>query len=220
MVYASSAATYGDGAQGFDDDFSLAALERLRPLNLYGWTKHAFDLLVAKTLLARREQPPQWAGLKFFNVYGPNEGHKGPMQSVAAQMWPKAARGEPVSLFKSHRADYADGGQERDFVYVRDAAEVVAWLVAHESVNGVFNLGSGVARSFKALAEAVFSAAGQTPRIDYVETPAAIRDHYQYFTRADMTRLRAAGYTAEPTSLEEGVADYVQSYLARPDPYR
>jgi ADP-L-glycero-D-manno-heptose 6-epimerase len=142
------------------------------------------------------------------------------MSSVAAQIWPKAARGEAVSLFKSHREGYADGGQQRDFVYVRDAADVVAWLVAHEAVNGVYNLGSGTARSFKDLAEAVFKAAGQPAKITYVDTPRAIRDHYQYFTQAEMGRLKTAGYTAPLTSLEDGVADYVQTYLAKPDPYR
>jgi ADP-L-glycero-D-manno-heptose 6-epimerase len=219
LIYASSAATYGDGGLGFTDRDDLDWLAALRPLNAYGWSKALFDIFAARQA-ARDYAPPQWVGLKFFNVYGPNEGHKGPMQSVAAQMWPKVARGGAVSLFKSHHAAYADGGQKRDFVYVRDAAEIVAWLLTHESVNGIYNLGSGVARSFNDLAEAVFRAADQTPQINYVETPPAVRDHYQYFTQADMTRLKAAGYTAEPTSLEEGVADYVQSFLARSDPYR
>ena len=219
LIYASSAATYGDGALGFADRDDLDSLIALRPLNAYGWSKALFDIFAVREA-ARGSAPPQWVGLKFFNVYGPNEGHKGPMKSVAAQIWPKVAAGEAVSLFKSHRKDYADGGQQRDFVYVRDAADVVAWLVAHETINGVFNLGSGVARSFKDLAEAVFKAAGQPANIAYVDTPPAIRDHYQYFTQAEMGRLKAAGYTAELTSLEDGVADYVQTYLARPDPYR
>jgi ADP-L-glycero-D-manno-heptose 6-epimerase len=219
LIYASSAATYGDGAQGFADRDDLDSLIALRPLNAYGWSKALFDIFAVRQA-ARDYAPPQWVGLKFFNVYGPNEAHKGPMQSVAAQIWPKAAKGETVSLFKSHREGYADGGQRRDFVYVRDAAEIVAWLVAHESVNGVYNLGSGAARSFKDLAEAVFRAAGQPANITYVDTPPAIREHYQYFTQAEMGRLKAAGYTAELTSLEDGVADYVQTYLARPDPYR
>ncbi len=219
LIYASSGATYGDGGQGFADRDDLNSLMALRPLNAYGWSKALFDIYAVRQA-ARDFAPPQWAGLKFFNVYGPNEGHKGPMSSVAAQIWPKVARGEAVSLFKSHREGYADGGQQRDFVYVRDAADVVAWLLAHETVSGVYNLGSGVARSFKDLAQAVFRAAGQPAKITYVDTPPAIRAHYQYFTQAEMGRLRAAGYTAELTSLEDGIADYVQSYLARPDPYR
>ena len=219
LIYASSAATYGDGAQGFSDPDDLDWLIGLRPMNPYGWSKALFDIFAVRQA-ARDYAPPQWAGLKFFNVYGPNEGHKGAMKSVAAQIWPKAAKGETVSLFKSHRADYADGGQLRDFVYVRDIADMVAWLVAHETVNGVYNAGSGVARSFNDMAGAVFKAAGQTPRIDYIDTPAVIRDRYQYFTEADMTRLKAAGYTAELTSLEDGVADYVHTYLAGSDPYR
>jgi ADP-L-glycero-D-manno-heptose 6-epimerase len=204
---------------GFADHDDLASLTALRPLNTYGWSKALFDIFAVRQA-ARDYAPPQWAGLKFFNVYGPNEAHKGAMRSVAGQIWPSAAKGEAVSLFKSHRADYSDGGQKRDFVYVRDAAEVVAWLVANEAVNGVYNVGSGVARSFNDLAELVFKAAGQTPRIAYVDTPAAIRDRYQYFTQAAMTRLRTAGYAAPMTSLEDGVADYVQTYLATDDPYR
>jgi ADP-L-glycero-D-manno-heptose 6-epimerase len=219
LIYASSAATYGAGEQGFADRDDLDSLVALRPLNPYGWSKALFDIFAVRQA-ARDYAPPQWVGLKFFNVYGPNEAHKGSMSSVAAQIWPKAARGESVSLFKSHREGYADGGQQRDFVYVRDAADLVAWLVAHEAVNGVYNLGSGTARSFKDLAEAVFRAAGQPAKITYIDTPPAIRDHYQYFTQAEMGRLQAAGYTAPLTSLEDGVADYVQSYLAKPDPYR
>lgn len=219
LIYASSAATYGDGAHGFADREDLDWLKGLRPLNAYGWSKALFDIFAVREA-ARGLAPPQWAGLKFFNVYGPNEGHKGAMQSVAAHIWPKAARGEAVSLFKSHRPDVPDGGQKRDFVYVRDAAEVTAWLLANPGVNGVYNLGSGVARSFKDLAEAVFRAAGQPPKITYVDTPVAIRDRYQYFTQADMTRLKAAGYAAPLTGLDDGVADYVHAYLAAPDPYR
>ena len=219
FVYASSAATYGDGAQGFVDDNALPALINLRPLNAYGWSKALFDVFAVRQA-ARDYAPPQWAGLKFFNVYGPNEEHKGPMKSVIAQIWPKAGHGKPVGLFKSQREGYADGGQLRDFVYVRDVGDVAAWLLANEQVNGVFNLGSGKARSFKDLAEAVFRAAGQTPRIEYFDMPEALREKYQYFTEADLTRLRAAGYVAPMTSLEDGVTDYVQSYLSKPDPYR
>jgi ADP-L-glycero-D-manno-heptose 6-epimerase len=219
FIYASSAATYGDGAQGFFDRDDLDSLAALRPLNTYGWTKALFDVFAARQA-ARDDAPPQWAGLKFFNVYGPNEEHKGPMRSVVAQIWPKVAAGETVRLFKSFRADVADGEQKRDFVYVRDAAEVTAWLVANPNVNGIYNLGSGVARSFNDLASAVFQATNREPSIAYVEPPAAITRHYQYYTQADMTRLRSAGYNAALTSLEDGVADYVTTYLAADDPYR
>jgi ADP-L-glycero-D-manno-heptose 6-epimerase len=219
LIYASSAATYGDGALGFKDEDDLQSLARLRPLNAYGWSKALFDLY-ARREASRGHAPRQWAGLKFFNVYGPNEYHKGTMKSVAAQIWPTARTGRTVTLFKSHNPDYSDGGQMRDFVYVKDVEAVVAWLLAHEAVCGVFNLGSGQARSFRALAEATFQAAGHAPKIAYVDTPELIRDKYQYFTEADMTRLRAAGYDRPFTSLESGIADYVSSYLAKDDPYR
>jgi ADP-L-glycero-D-manno-heptose 6-epimerase len=158
--------------------------------------------------------------LKFFNVYGPNEAHKGAMASVACQMWPKVAAGEPVSLFKSHRPDYADGGQLRDFVYVRDAAAVVEWLLDHEHVTGIYNLGSGQARSFADLATAVFTAAGREPQIVYRPMPEEIRDRYQYFTEADMSRLYAAGWNRPFTTLEAGVGEYVTRHLSQPDPHR
>ena len=218
LVYASSAATYGDGALGFDDDNALDALAALRPLNAYGWSKAMFDLFAAREA-ARGLAPPQWAGLKFFNVYGPNEHHKGSMKSVAAQIWPDVAAGRTVRLFKSHRPDYADGGQLRDFVYVRDAVDVVEWLVGRPDVSGVFNLGSGTARSFKDLAEAVFAAAGRPASIEYFDMPVELRDRYQYWTEASLERLRAAGYAGQFTRLEDGVADYVKRRLAGLDPY-
>ena len=219
LVYASSAATYGAGEQGFEDDDSLEALASLRPLNAYGYSKMLFDQYAARQS-DRGQSPGQWAGLKFFNVYGPNEGHKGGMKSVVAQIWPKVQADEPVTLFRSHNPAYADGGQMRDFVYVRDAAEVVAWLVQNDQVNGVYNLGSGQARSFKDVAEIMFKAAGKAPEIEYFDMPPSIREKYQYFTQADLTRLREAGYTAPMTPLEEGLTDYVQHYLSQPDPYR
>jgi len=218
LIYASSAATYGDGALGFDDDNALYALAALRPLNAYGWSKALFDLHAVRAA-QRGAAPPQWVGLKFFNVYGPNEDHKGPMKSVAAQIWPDVARGHAVKLFQSHRPDVADGGQLRDFVYVRDVVDVIEWLAERPDVSGVFNLGSGRARSFKELAEAVFAAAGQPPRIEYAPMPLALRNRYQYFTEARMERLRAAGYDGQFTSLEDGVGDYVRGYLSKPDPY-
>jgi ADP-L-glycero-D-manno-heptose 6-epimerase len=219
LVYASSAATYGDGELGFDDPQDHASLTALRPLNPYGWSKALFDAFAVREAALGRA-PPQWTGLKFFNVYGPNEAHKGSMRSVVSQMWPLVAAGEPVRLFRSHRVDYEDGGQMRDFVYVRDIAACVAWLVRTPGVNGVFNLGSGRARSFADLARAVFAAAGEPARIDYIDMPEGLRDSYQYFTEARMGRLRTVGWTDPATSLEDGVTDYVRRYLSRPDPYR
>lgn len=220
FIYASSAATYGDGSAGFDDGGTPVALARLRPLNAYGWSKHLFDRRVARLLEQDAARPPQWAGLKFFNVYGPNEYHKGAMKSVVAQIYPRAIKGEAARLFRSHRSDVPDGGQKRDFVYVRDCVDMMLWLYDNPGVSGLFNVGSGTARSFADLAAAVFRALGQEPRIDYVDKPVEIRDRYQYFTEARMERLRAAGYARPMTSLEEGVRDYVHSYLAAPDPYR
>jgi ADP-L-glycero-D-manno-heptose 6-epimerase len=219
FIYASSAATYGDGSQGFEDRDDLASLAALRPLNAYGWSKALFDQFAARQA-AREYRPPQWAGLKFFNVYGPNEEHKTSMKSVVAQIWPSVQSGGAVRLFRSHRNDVEDGGQQRDFVYVRDAAEVVAWLLENPGVNGIYNLGTGEARTFADLARATLRAAGrEVDKIEYIPMPPAIREKYQYFTEADMSRLRAAGYTAPFTPLEEGVADYVTQHLATSDPY-
>jgi ADP-L-glycero-D-manno-heptose 6-epimerase len=220
LIYASSAATYGAGEHGFDDDGSLEALARLRPLNAYGWSKHLFDRWVARELADGRPRPPQWVGLKFFNVYGPNEYHKGGMQSVVAQKHPLATAGKPLTLFRSYRPDVPDGGQKRDFVYVKDCVDVVQWLVQHPEVNGLFNLGTGHARSFEDLARAIFAALGQQAQIDYIEMPALIRPNYQYFTEASMERLRDAGYSRPFTPLADGVRDYVQHYLSQPDRYR
>jgi ADP-L-glycero-D-manno-heptose 6-epimerase len=218
FVYASSAATYGDGSAGFDDD--PTTLAALRPLNAYGWSKHFFDRFVLREVASGQPQPPQWAGLKFFNVYGPNEYHKGTMRSVVAQKYPSAARGEPVTLFASARPDYPDGGQMRDFIYVDDCVDVMLWLLDHPSVNGLFNLGTGTARSFADLARALSAAVGVAPRIEFVPMPEPLRDRYQYFTEARMERLRAAGYTRAFTTLEDGVRAYVRQFLAAADPYR
>lgn len=220
FLYASSAATYGDGSAGFEDDGSTAALSRLRPLNAYGWSKHLFDRRVARLIENRAAHPPQWVGLKFFNVYGPNEYHKGSMKSVVAQLYPRAASGEVAHLFRSHRTGIPDGGQQRDFVYVRDCVDMMLWLFDHPEISGLFNAGSGTARSFADLAGAVYRALGRDPAIEYIDTPVEIRDKYQYFTEATMARLRQAGYDKPATPLEDGVRDYVQSYLAAADPYR
>ncbi len=220
FIYASSAATYGDGTAGFDDDGAPAALARLRPLNAYGWSKHLFDRRIARLIEGGAPRPPQWAGVKFFNVFGPNEYHKGAMRSVVAQIFPLARDGQPARLFRSHRPDIADGGQKRDFVHVDDCTDMLLWLYDHPGVSGLFNIGSGHARSFADLAAAVFQALGREPLIDYVDTPGDIRHQYQYFTEARLERLRAAGYIRPTTPLEEGVRKYVQFYLAAPDPYR
>ncbi|HQT78866.1 MAG TPA: ADP-glyceromanno-heptose 6-epimerase [Rhodopila sp.] len=217
MVYASSAATYGNGAEGFDDDNDPAALERLRPLNLYGWTKHAFDLLVTRSLLTRRERPPQWAGLKFFNVYGPNEYHKGKMISVVKVKHDEVATGGPARLFKSDQAGLADGAQARDFIWVGDVVDVMIWLMETPAASGLFNLGTGRARTYLDLAHAVSDAAGQPRKVEFIEMPASLRGQYQSFTQAPMDRLRTAGYTGQFTPLEEGIRRYVQGYLATSD---
>ena len=220
FVYASSAATYGDGSAGFGDDESPQALAALRPLNAYGWSKHLFDRRVAHAAASGAPRPPQWAGLKFFNVYGPNEYHKGEMRSVVAQKFPAASRGEPVTLYRSYRNGVPDGGQRRDFVYVDDCVAVLEWLLAHPEVSGLFNVGSGTARSFGELAAALCAALGRPANISYIEMPPQLRERYQYFTQASMAKLRAAGYTAPATPLERGVQIYVEDYLSRADPYR
>ena len=220
LIYASSAATYGDGANGFDDDGSVPALARLKPLNPYGRSKHLVDRRIAHALARGAARPPQWAGLKFFNVYGPNEYHKGRQRSVVATVYPDAAAGRPVRLFKSCNRRYADGRQRRDFVWVGDCVSVMLWLLDNPQVSGLFNVGTGRARSFSALAHALFAALGWAPSIEYVEMPAAMRAHYQYFTEARTERLRRAGYARPFASIEEGVGRYVKDYLSQADPYR
>jgi ADP-L-glycero-D-manno-heptose 6-epimerase len=220
LIYASSAATYGDGAAGFVDDDSPAALAALRPLNAYGWSKHLVDRRVVDDVVRGRPAPPQWAGLKLFNVYGANEIHKGEMQSLVSKIYPVIKAGGAVSLFRSHHPDYADGGQLRDFVYVKDCTAVMLWLAGHAQVSGLFNLGTGQARSFVDLVHAIGAALDRPVRIEFVPIPESIRANYQYFTEAKMTKLRDAGYTQAFYSLEEGVADYVRQYLVRPDIYR
>jgi ADP-L-glycero-D-manno-heptose 6-epimerase len=220
LIYASSAATYGDGSQGFDDDPSREALSRLRPLNAYGWSKLLFDRRVVRAVEEGEPVPPQWVGLKFFNVYGPNEYHKGDMKSVVAQKLPLAVADQPVTLFKSYHPDIPDGGQRRDFVFVGDCVDLVLWLLDNPEVSGIFNLGTGIDRSFGALAGAIFAALGKQPRISFIEMPEEIRGRYQYFTRARMDRLRAVGFDRPFTALEDGVRTYVQDYLLKPDPYR
>jgi ADP-L-glycero-D-manno-heptose 6-epimerase len=219
FIYASSAATYGSGDAGFKDDISIAALKALKPLNAYGWSKHLFDQFVAMATSSTDKVPSQWAGLKFFNVYGPNEYHKDDQRSVVNQIYPHAQHGRPVKLFKSYNPNYADGGQLRDFIYVKDCVKVVAWLLANPQVNGLYNVGTGKARSFEDLAKATFAAVGKEPQIHYIDMPETLRPKYQYLTEADMGRLRAAGYTENFYSLEDGINDYVKTYLAQDDQY-
>jgi len=219
-IYASSAATYGDGEHGFVDDVSCEALAKLRPLNPYGWSKQLFDRRVARIIEGDEPRPPQWAGLKFFNVYGPNEYHKGRMSSVVSQVYKTISDDEPAVLFRSHHPDYEDGGQLRDFVWVGDCVSIILWLLDNQDVNGIFNCGTGKARSFADLAKAVYTALDKNPDIQFVDTPEDIRDKYQYFTEASMDKLHQAGYNGGSTSLEDGVKEYVQSFLDADDRYR
>lgn len=211
FIYASSAATYGSGAPGFDDAFDAQALARLRPLNIYGWSKLVFDRWVEAELRAGRAAPPQWAGLRFFNVYGTHEEHKGPQSSVVSQLLPRLARGEAARLFRSHHPGYADGGQLRDFVYVGDCVRVIAWLLS-SGASGLFNVGTGQARSFLDLARACFAALGLPEKIEFIEMPEALRAQYQYFTQANVARLKAASFPHRMTSLEDGVAECVRDW--------
>ena len=228
LVYASSAATYGNGELGYDDSHDV--VEKLQPLNPYGRSKNEVD----KWILKQEKQPPFWAGLKFFNVYGPNEYHKGRMASVIFHSFNQINATGKVKLFRSHRPDFKDGQQLRDFIYVKDIASVIAFmidaktqsrkdaenahcsqLIAHNLKSGIYNLGTGKARSFYDLATNTFKAMGREVNIEFIDIPEDIRDKYQYFTEANMTKLREAGYDKEFTSLEDGVADYVKNYLMR-----
>jgi ADP-L-glycero-D-manno-heptose 6-epimerase len=220
LIYASSAATYGDGAHGFGDDPSVAALKTLRPMNLYGWSKHLFDMAVAERAATGKNLPPQWAGLKFFNVFGPNEYHKGTMMSVLTRRFDDIQAGRTVQLFKSHREGIADGDQRRDFIYVDDVVRVMMWLLATPSVSGLFNVGTGQSRSFRDLMLATYSALEATPNIEYVDMPTSIRSSYQYFTQAEVERLRRAGYNGGFTALEQAVSLYVKGFLDRADRFR
>ena len=220
FIYASSAATYGDGNQGFNDDWSPAALDRLKPMNLYGWSKHMFDLAMVDRYTKKEKLPPQWAGMKFFNVFGPNEYHKDKMASVLSRVFDQAKAGQVVRLFKSHKQDVEDGDQRRDFIYVDDAIAVTRWLLDTPAVNGIFNVGTGKARSFRDLITAMFQAMGKAPKIEYIDMPENIRAQYQYFTQAEVENLRRAGYNAGFTPLEDAVGIYVTKYLDTADRYR
>jgi ADP-L-glycero-D-manno-heptose 6-epimerase len=209
LIYASSAATYGAGEAGYEDNHAIVSL--LKPLNPYGVSKNEFD----KWVLHQKDHPPFWAGLKFFNVYGPNENHKGRMASVIYHAFQQIGKGGVVRLFKSHRPDYADGQQLRDFVYVKDVLKICFWLMENRPVSGIYNLGTGKARSFEDLVKAVFAGLDRETQIQYIDMPEDIRATYQYFTEATMRKLREAGYPDEFFSLEKGVDDYVRNYLSK-----
>lgn len=207
LIYASSAATYGDGEKGYKDDHSL--VYSLKPLNLYGESKNEFD----KWVLQQSEHPPFWAGIKFFNVYGPNEYHKGRMASVVFHAFNQISQTGKMKLFRSHRSDYLDGEQLRDFIYVNDVVDVLFFIMQNDIDSGLYNLGTGKARTFNDLVRSVFYAMEKKEQIEYIDTPEDIRHKYQYFTEADMQKLRSAGYTQPFHSLEEGIYDYVRNYL-------
>ena len=215
LLYASSAATYGDGSAGFDDEFTLAALDRLQPLNLYGKSKHETDRQIRRRLDAGEKAPPHWAGLKFFNVYGPHETHKGEMRSIMCKLHEQIVASGIARLFRSERADYEDGGQLRDFIWVGDCVDIMLWLLRSPGVTGLFNVGTGLPRSFVDAAKATFAAMGREPRIEFVDMPLSLRGKYQYYTRAKMHRLRDAGYTRPFTTLEDGIGRYVRGHLSR-----
>jgi ADP-L-glycero-D-manno-heptose 6-epimerase len=218
FIYASSAATYGNGGAGFNDD--PKHLAGLVPLNLYGWSKHVFDCRVMDLLSRGAPRPPQWAGLKFFNVYGPNEYHKGAMISVVKIKYDELAAGQPMRLFRSCDPAIQDGHQARDFIHVQDTVAVMLWLLETPAASGLFNVGTGVARTYLDLAQAVAAAAGRRADIEFVDMPEALRPQYQSYTQARIERLRAAGYVRPFMTLEDGVGAYVRDYLTQANPYR
>jgi ADP-L-glycero-D-manno-heptose 6-epimerase len=220
FVYASSAATYGDGREGFLDRFDDEYLSRLRPLNAYGWSKHMFDRWVLRETQIGDPTPSRWAGLKFFNVYGPNEYHKGDQRSVAVKLHAQIRERAGVRLFRSENAKYEDGGQVRDFVWVGDCVQATLWALQHPTApSGLYNIGSGSARSFLDKAKIIFSEMHLEPNIEFVDLPANLRGKYQYYTCADMRRVRAAGFAYAPTTLEDGLKRYVHDYLEAEDSF-
>lgn len=219
FIFASSAATYGDGENGFDDRDDLEYLNNLRPLNPYGWSKAFIDRKVAREVSLGRKPPKQYVGLKFFNVYGPNEYHKGGQKSVIAHIFPSVKNNEEVKLFKSYNPQYQDGQQLRDFVWVGDIVDVIIWMLKNPNISGLFNVGSGAARSFYDLAAATWAAMGMDAKIGFKDMPEQLRGKYQYYTCANLDKLRTVGYTKPMTSLEDGIREYVQKYLNQEDMY-
>ena len=213
FIYASSAAVYGNGEQGFNDDNSLETLQHLKPLNAYAWSKLLFDQHVIKQVASQLPVPKSWAGLRFFNVYGPYEHHKASQSSAVLQIYKRLEQGLPAKLFRSHHKNYPDGQQKRDFIHVDDCIATVKFFLENTGVNGIYNIGTGQARSFIDLAGGVAKSMGRPLEVEWVDTPEGIRNQYQYFTEAQVTRLREAGYLASFISLEEGIQRYVQGYL-------
>lgn len=205
FLYASSCATYGDGSLGYDDN--EAELEKLRPMNMYGYSKHMFDLWAKRRKILRNI-----TGVKFSNVYGPNEHHKGDMRSVVCRAFEQISETGKLKLFKSYRSEYADGEQMRDFLYIKDAVDMVLFLIEHPAGYGIFNIGSGKAETWNALGKAAFNAMNKPTRIEYIEMPEHLRDRYQYYTKAEMHKLRALGYEKEPMSLNDAIVDYIRNY--------
>tara|TARA_B110000014_G_C20116530_1_gene589884 strand:- start:249 stop:1235 length:987 start_codon:yes stop_codon:yes gene_type:complete len=220
LIYASSAAVYGDGSSGFDDDLKLKSMSSLKPLNPYGWSKFLFDRKVAHYINNYSEKPRNWAGLRFFNVYGPNEYHKGNQRSVVPQFWEQIKQTGQARLFKSQNSKYADGNQMRDFIHVEDCVSIMIWLYDSTNVSGIFNVGTGKARTFEDMAKAIFKSLGVEPNIKYVDMPKNILSQYQYHTEARTERLRLAGYNNPFISLEDGIHSYVNNYLECKDPFR
>ena len=218
FIYASSAATYGDGQRGFIDTQELEELKHLRPLNAYGWSKHFFDLKAVQMSL-RGIHPPQWVGLKFFNVYGPNEYHKEGQKSVISTFYHHIQKQGGIHLFKSTDSAYPDGGQIRDFIWVQDCIRVMIWMYEHPLISGLFNVGTGMRQTFNDLAHGVFKSLSLSPQIEYIEMPESLRDKYQNFTQANLTKLRSVGYSNPFISLEEGINLYIQNFLTQGDPY-
>ncbi len=212
FMYASSAATYGNGNKGFVDNDNLQDLYDLQPLNLYGWTKYISDYRMAAMAL-KEFSPPQWIGLKFFNVYGPNEYHKGYMRSVVNKAFEEYQNKGYITLYKSHNKDYEDGKQMRDFIYIKDCLKIMLWMINKNTISGIFNCGTGKAKSFLDLSNAIFSAVNKKTKVNFIDKPREIRNNYQYFTEAEMSKLTDNGYNNKFFSLESGVKDYIQKYL-------
>lgn len=214
FIYASSAATYGNGENGFHDDKNHKYFSKLEPLNLYGWSKHIFDKYVLDSV-ERNRQPKQWVGLKFFNVYGPNEQHKGEMRSIVCKIYERVIKNKKIDLFKSHKKGYLDGEQLRDFIFVDDVVDIIIWFLKKTKLNGIFNIGTGQPRSFNDIANLVFKYCNKENKINFINMPESIRSQYQYFTKANINKLRKSGYNKEFTSLEKGIKSYIHNYLLK-----
>lgn len=219
LIYTSSYSTYGHGEQGFDDNIDTAYMSKLRPTNGYGWTKHMFDMHVAGAVARKECNVPQWVGLKMFNVYGPNEYHKGDQKSVISNMAAYAMQGGAVRLFRSYNDQYPDGGQKRDVIYVKDIVRAMLWMLDNPNVTGLFNLGTGKAATFNDMAAGIFAALGKPANINYIDMPEDLVKKYQYFTEAKLDRLRAAGFKDEFMTPDAGIKDYIQNYLEKDDQY-